>query len=466
MISKADFDRETSAAGVRSLIDWAANAWHEELDGALLRRSALILADDVSAMVAASAEPEVRAVQEAARGYQAEATVFSRHVAGRVSVEQAARGNGMAATWCELDEGVRSVPCHAGAYILPALMAESERIGLTTGQMLARLLIGYETLVRIAKAFSFGKLRSHPHGVYASLGAALGASLARDYETDELLGATSAAVTMAFASPFSHAVEGALVRNAWTAAGAAIGLLCADWAKAGIGGVAQSFHDSLVVALGAVPVTMETNDLGHEWAALEGYHKQFACCQYTHSAIVASLALREKFPESFQGAEEIERIVVETHPLGEALNNNSPQTSLAAKFSIPHAVSAAAVFGAAGPSAFNMEAVHRPGLVELRQRVAIGPHDTIGAWPEDRPAKVTWEMRDGRRHVAECRSAPGGADQPLSTQMLEAKFQTLTQGSFPQMAPIFERLLALEPAVLGEPWTRTVDRMVGRASLE
>lgn len=36
---------------------------------------------------------------------------------------------------------------------------------------------------------------------------------------------------MTFAGSFGHAPEGALVRNAWTSAGAWIGLRSADWAE-------------------------------------------------------------------------------------------------------------------------------------------------------------------------------------------------------------------------------------------
>lgn len=368
----------------------------------------------------------------------------------------------MAVTWCEVDEGFRSVPCHAGAGILPCLLAESERLRLSTSEVLIRLLVAYETLVRIALAFRFSTMLSHPHGVWASLGSALGAGLARNHDGEQLLGGASSAVTMAFAAPFSHAVEGALVRNAWTAAGAQIGLMCADWAEVGVTGIAESFYDSLTVSLQALPEPLNIADLGSEWMALDGYHKQFACCQYAHSAISATLALRQIMPGDFNACDAIERIVVETHPLGETLNNPEPCSSLAAKFSMFHAVAAATVLGNAEPQSFGMEAVRRSDLAEMRHRVSILPHPSVGAWPEDRPARVTWVMRDGRRLMEECRSAPGGADQPLSEEGLLFKFRNLTEAEFPSMAAQLERLVALDECSLQMPWTQCVDHMIGR----
>ena len=43
--------------------------------------------------------------------------------APRLDRFSAACANGMAITWCELDEGFRNASCHAGAYTLPALLA-------------------------------------------------------------------------------------------------------------------------------------------------------------------------------------------------------------------------------------------------------------------------------------------------------------------------------------------------------
>src|SRR5256885_2487954 len=50
-----------------------------------------------------------------------------------------AAANGAAATWCELDEGYRLAPAHAGAYILPALLAEAEATGADTDRKSTRL---------------------------------------------------------------------------------------------------------------------------------------------------------------------------------------------------------------------------------------------------------------------------------------------------------------------------------------
>ena len=112
----------------------------------MLRRACLVLADDIAAIVAAATEPEVVAMQgELARssGSPAAATVFGR-TAVRVDRYTAAAANGLAICWTELDEGYRLVACHAGAYIIPALIAEAEATGAPTADVIASLAVAYE----------------------------------------------------------------------------------------------------------------------------------------------------------------------------------------------------------------------------------------------------------------------------------------------------------------------------------
>src|SRR5690348_5062789 len=117
--------RIASANATQTLIAWAAEVETADIPDAVLRRAALVLADNLAATVAAESEPEVKAAQDklTVRSAAPEATVFNR-AAQRVDRYAAAAANGTAATWFELDEGYRLAPAHAGAYILPALLAE------------------------------------------------------------------------------------------------------------------------------------------------------------------------------------------------------------------------------------------------------------------------------------------------------------------------------------------------------
>lgn len=459
--------RACSAEAIKALMTWAAGFSHDAIPGPVRARAALVLADDLGAMVAAAGEPPVarmRAVLVRSSG-RPEATVFAP---GSPSLDRAsaAAANGLAATWCELDEGYRGAPCHAGAYILPALLAEAEAEARSVARVLAALALAYEITVRCARAFPFATMTVHPHAAFATIGAAAGIGILRGFSSTRLLDAVSAAASMTFAGPYGHAIEGALVRNAWTSAGAWIGLRAADGAEAGIAGLAETFHDVFVGSLGTgcVPEALDAG-LGTDWAIAGGYHKVFACCQYAHAAIEASLDLRRQLAGREDEIDEIDEILVETHPRGLTLTTVEPATVLAAKFSMPHALAAAAVTGTGGQGAFDQSTLHEPRIARLRRRVRLAALPEIGPPPNDRPSRVTWRLRDGTTFSALCESARGGADQPFDTDTMLAKLAE-TSRAFPRMAPVLERIVreAEAPSLWSSwrrPWRDCVAEMTG-----
>ena len=75
----------------------------------------------------------------------------------------------------------------------------------------------------------------------------------------------------------------------------------ADFAPLGIGGIAGSTYDVFVGGFGSRARSGGIDvDLGERWAIAGGYHKMFACCQYAHSAVEASLVLGDKLPATAQ----------------------------------------------------------------------------------------------------------------------------------------------------------------------
>ncbi len=427
-------ERPAAAMGFAELCAWASRAMSQPLPAPVRRRAALVLVDDIGAAVAASREPEVAAAAkiEIAASRGAEATILAPGGA-RIDRIGASVANGMAATWAELDEGYRLAPCHAGAYIWPALVAEAEAIGATVAGTLSALAVGYEITARMSRAFPFSAMTVHPHAAFATIGAASGVGLLRRLTAPQLLAAISGAASMSFAGPYGHAIDGALVRNAWTAAGALIGFRAVDWAAAGVGGIAETPYDVFTTCFGtAAEPEMLTRGLGDEWSIADGYHKVFACCQYAHSMIESSLELHRRLGPG--AGDRINAIEVETHPRGMTLTAVEPPTVLSAKFSMPHAAAAVARRGTGGQEAFSADTLDDPSIAALRRNVKLKLLERIDPWPHDRAARVTWIMTDGSRHTAACSNARGGADQPFDEATLLDKLRVNTASVFPGMA--------------------------------
>lgn len=453
-------DRAHAAAAMRELTAWAASKASRDLPPAVLHRAALVLMDDLGAMVAGALEPQVQqVVARLARSSGApEATVFAPGTP-RLDRANAAAANGMAAAWCELDEGFRNAPCHAGAYLLSALLAEAEAEQHSVRAMLQAIAVAYEVTARLACAFPFPRMTVHPHAAFATIGAAAAVSALRGHDAATFLGSVAGAASMAFAGPFGHAMDGALVRNAWTSAGAWIGLRAADWAEAGITGIAETPYDVFVGSFGTgFDAAALTGDLGREWTMMSGYHKVFACCQYAHSTVEASLALHARL-DAQHGADALEEIVVETHPRALALTSIDPPTVLAAKFSIPHAAAAVAQMGSGGAQAFSTAAADDRAIGALRHRVRMQPFANLGEPPNDRPARVTWKFRDGTAWTETCLSASGGTDRPFSEAVLMDKFAETAGPTFPAMQSVLTEILAGGDAALAQPWPQVVQAM-------
>ncbi len=451
--------RSEAVEGVRRLVQWASSVAFGEVPSAVARRAAMMTADNLAAIVAARDHHEVRAVQErlAAGAPTREATVFAGR-GWKTDRYSAAVANVVAGSWTELDEGYSVASCHAGLYTLPPVLAEAEAEGRSVAEVLGALVVGYEVVSRIARSWTFRRFTVHTHASYSGIGAVAATAALRRYDGRAFLDAVTAAATLAGAGSYSHALHGGLVRNVWAGHGVWNGMRLADWALAGIGGLAEGLYEVFTEAMSVEPKTAElTSGLGRDWAILDGFQKIHACCQSAHTAVDATLALLGDLPETDRTAG-IARIVVDTPRL--EMGNTAPENTLAAKFSIPQIVAASLVYGHAGVGAFADESLAHPEIVRLRNAVELRPLALDqAANTRARPARVTIDLADGRT-LAEERTEPvGNPKNPLSPETLRAKIVSLTEAAYPRMADVALDLMALGEGRLQQSWTDVVAEM-------
>lgn len=439
-------DRNAAARELARLTDWAAelaDAGIDALPERIRRRAATIVVDDLAAMAGARTDQQVNQVSALAvrRGPSPEATLLTR-APDRAERGWAAFANGVAANWQELDEGYRRATCHGGLYTVPAAIAECEAENATLGRALTAVVAGYEVVTRIARAYPAPRPPAlHPHATLSPIGAATAVSAARGHSPRTLAETVSGAASLAMVGPFAHAGAGALVRNAWAGAGAQAGFLAADLAEAGIAGARDGLASVFTDGLGhPLERAVFTEGLGERYAVEDGYHKVYACCQYTHAAVEAAQALRAG-PLTTLAPAEIASVRVETHPLALTLDGYQPANVLAGKFSVPHTVAAVLVTGSTEPEVFSADWLADPAVAEVRGRVELVEHPAIGAPPHDRPARVTVELRDGTRHTHEVVSSLGGPDRPLAEADLLSKIDVLTRGRYPHFAEVATEVL-------------------------
>jgi 2-methylcitrate dehydratase PrpD len=427
--------RAEVAARLSELCTWAAGLRIEELPSRVLAQAVLILGDNIAAMISAGEEPEVRAYHEQliSAAHVNEATLFRRG-APRIGMAEASVGNGLASTWNELDDGYTRTAVHPGALSQPLILAAAEASRLSLSQTLRAVVGAYEIGTRFARAWHGTLPRLHPHGVWNTVCAAAGLALLRQYDATRLQHTLTAAASMASPGPYSHPIEGALVRNAWPAAGSWLGLFACDLARIGIAGTAGGPYDIFTRGLAAPARPDElVAGLGSEWTVCDGYHKLYGACHHSHAAMEAIESILAERSE-LRGGQRIRQVIVEGSAMALNFDNAAPDTTLGAKFSIPHAVAATLAHGADDPTNFFDSSLRDPAILGLRPKVRLALLPDAKPWPLDRPARVTLELEGGERLSASCEAALGSPARPLEPGRVLKKIADLAGADAPGLA--------------------------------
>ncbi len=452
-----DADKRQVEKGLNELCEWAAGLRFDTIPPRVLSHAVLILGDNIAATLSACDEPEVRAYHEQlVAGRTAQQATLFRRGAPRVSLIEAALGNGLAITWNELDDGYTRTAVHPGALSQPLILAAAEAGNASLADTLRATVGAYEIGTRFARTWSGTLPRLHPHGVYNAVCSAAGLALLRGVGAAELLRALTAAATLVSPGPYSHPIEGALVRNAWPAAGAWLGLFACDMARLGIAGTPSGPYDVYARGFGAPTKADElTAGLGVEWTICDGYHKLYGACHHSHAAMEAVESMLAARP-TLRGGAQVRSVLVEGSAMAMNFSNNAPATTLGAKFSIPHAVAATLVHGATAPGNFLDPSLRDAAIGALRSRVTMAQLPEVKPWPLDRPARVTLQLDDGTSLSAELEAALGSPARPLSAERVLKKIRDLSSrdasGLAPAVVNLRQRIEAggLEPATCRE----------------
>jgi 2-methylcitrate dehydratase PrpD len=437
-----------------TLSDFASGLDYAKLDHEVKDQVGWILADTLAAIVAGSAEPELRAIatrQSAAPHHAAQLIGLAQNS----TPEAAAFINGSAGTFLEMDEGNRFSRGHPAIHVIPAALALSQERHADAAQFMAAVVVGYEVGSRFGAA---SQLRSamHPHGTWGTLGAAAACARIAEMDSKGMRQTINIAASLTTATSKQTMLQGGLVRNVYAGLSNRHGLLALNLAECGFTGE----HDGPSSLLGDIisesfQADAAVDGLGQDWHVMHNYFKLHSCCRYNHGTLDAidHMSAAEKLPS----IDDIDRIEVDTYHLAAELNDPSPQNTLAAKFSVPFAVATRLVTQSSALSSFTWEAVRNTDILALAQKVSVSHDPAMSArLPMERPAKVTIHLKDGRQRVGQAGVNRGDDASPYTRAELRDKFLDLTGRIWPKAH--CEKLLqaSLDLAYLKTPfevWT-------------
>ena len=395
------------------------------LPPAVRRKCEELLIDVVGLAVTARAEDYVKSVL-AACDDDGPCTAIGH--ARTLSAAAAALVNGTAIHGEDFDDTFEGGPIHAGAVIVPAVLAVCERHNLDGAAALLGIAVGVETMCRlslIAPTLTH-KAGFHPTAVFGAMGAAAGVGAALKLSPRQLVDALGNAGSMA-SGITEYLAEGAWTKRLHAGWAAQAGIRAALLGRAGFSGprtvfegVHGFFHAFAHMTAG--DFTALTGDFGTRWVTETLAFKPYPCGTMTHPFIDCArrLAKRVKAGDIVEMVCEVGEGTV--HRLWEPLAaKQRPANGYAGKFSTPYCIAAGFTRGNVGLSDFSDAAVRDPAVLALAAKVRY-QIDPQNPYPKNFTGHIRAVLRDGS--VVEERQPymRGGAQEPLTRADSEEKF--------------------------------------------
>lgn len=396
------------------------------LPPAVRRKCADLVVDVIGLCVTARNQDYV---ERAMAGWDDDGPCTAIGHARRLSAAGAAFVNGTAAHGEDFDDTFEGGPVHAGAVIVPAVLAACERHNPDGAAALTGIAVGVETLCRLSLVTPKAVHRAgfHPTAVFGAMAAAAGVGAALWLQPRQIVDALGIAGSMA-SGIIEYLAEGAWTKRLHPGWAAQSGLRAALLGRARfVGprtvfeGVHGLFHGFAHTADGDYEAL--TGDFGERWVTETLAFKPYPCGTMTHPYIDCARALAAKGLAP-QAITEIVCEVAEgtVHRLWEPLaDKQRPPNGYAGKFSTPYCIAAALVRGNVGLDAFTDEAVREPRVLDLAAKVRF-EIDPANPYPNEYTGHIRVTLRDGSVIEERQPHLRGGAHEPLTRQDIEEKF--------------------------------------------
>ncbi len=406
------------------LARFAAETRLDALPASTIAAARLVLLDTLGAIVGGSTLDENTRLAHLAAGRSSRptATLLGHRV--KADAFWAALSNATAGVSLEMDEGNRLGGGHPAIHVIPGALAVAEERELPGSRLLEALVAGYEVGSRLGGATT-PRPNVHSHGTWGTISTAVAVARLAEAPAGTTRRVMNLAASMSPANSWTPALEGATIRNLYPGRSAFQGILAVELERCGFTGLRDAPSDVYGTLLAdRFEPALAVTGLGERYRIEENYFKFHACCRYNHFALDALERLRaaHRF-----GADDVVSVHVTTIPFGLRMAEPEPESMLAAKFSIPYAVAATLVRGAADVAAFEPAALDDSRIRALSRRVEVSADPEMSPRSSDYPtARVRLTLRDGRVLEETTTVVRGDALNPAPVEEVIRKFLTLS----------------------------------------
>jgi 2-methylcitrate dehydratase PrpD len=414
------------------LASWAAGVQRQDLPPELVDRIRSAFVDTAAAILSGIHEPVTIAAANTVREDGASPRATQLGAGLETSAESAAFLNAISGHALDYDDVSASVVGHPSVVLFPAALAVAESTGAPGADLVTVYAIGHELMARLSVGLGPAHYARGWHAT-ATLGTvASAAACGRLFRLDERRIASAMAIAVSEAAG-SRRNFGTMTKPFHAGHAARCGVSAARLAAAGVTGDAgvlegpMGFFD-LFGGAGTDP-QRALRDLGATWDLLTtGLSvKKYPCCFAIHRAADAVIELRQEGLDT----RSVESLTVRA-PVGAyaPLNRDWAETGLEGKFSLRYALASALLDGTLCLDAFTDEAVHRPVVRELMQRVSWLEDPAIdgGENPIEGGYVAVEVVADGRRIERRVDQPLGSPARPIGLAGLEAKLLDCARG--------------------------------------
>jgi 2-methylcitrate dehydratase PrpD len=345
-----------------------------------------------------------------------------------LSAVAAALVNGTAIHGEDFDDTFEGGPVHAGAVIVPAVLAACERYARDGKAALLGIAVGVETMCRLSLVAPTltHKAGFHPTAVFGTMGAAAGVGAALGLSPRQLVDALGNAGSMA-GGIIEYLAEGAWTKRLHAGWAAQAGIRAALLGRAGFlgprtvfEGVHGFFYAFARTSKGDFAAVID--GFGAQWVTPTLAFKPYPCGTMTHPYIDCARRLGRRVK-----ADDVVEMVCDVgegtvHRLWEPLAaKQHPANGYAGKFSTPYCIACGFVHGNVGLNDFSDDAVRDPTVLALAAKVRYRI-DPQNPYPKNFTGHIRTTLRDGSVIEERQPHMRGGVQEPLTRADIEEKF--------------------------------------------
>jgi 2-methylcitrate dehydratase PrpD len=388
--------------------------------------------DTLGCGLAALAMDEVAFVFDAVAETESAGPATAIGLADGLSPDDAALVNGTHFHALDYDDTHPDSVIHVSASTVAAGLAAGEVAGASGRDFIRAVVIGNEISIRVGMAAGgrFHARGFHPTGVCGVFGATATVARLRGLDARTTTNALGIAGSMA-GGLMEFLADGAKtkpIHPGWAAHCALNAVRLAVHGATGPVTVLDGRRGFLGTYLHGEPYDIDGQvaDLGSRWETPNIAFKPYPACHYIHAPLDA---LDSLVAEHALSAEDVASIVALSDETGVALVLDPPADKLAprtvydAKFSLPYCLGAMLVHGHVDVGSFNEDAIRDPSVLDVASRVTY-ELKTYASAPDAFPGGVRVRTTDGQTLEAELRHQRGGAENPMSSDDVIAKFRS------------------------------------------